>query len=37
MGRIVAQAWVQLSHENDVVTMVTNCNSLCSHIDWCKF
>jgi hypothetical protein len=34
MGPIVAQVWVQLSHENRVVTSL---NCLWSHVDWCQF
>jgi hypothetical protein len=37
MGPDVAQVWIQLSHENSVVTIVTNLNSLRSHVDWCNF
>jgi hypothetical protein len=33
----VAQAWVQLSHDNDVVPMITKLNPLWSHLDCCKF
>jgi hypothetical protein len=34
---IVAQVYVQLSHEKGVVTMVTTRNPSWYHITWCKF
>jgi hypothetical protein len=34
---IVAQAWIQLSHENCVVSMVNKLNSLWPGFDWYKF
>jgi hypothetical protein len=37
MGSIVAQVRAQLSHENDVVKMVTELKHSWSHVDWCKF
>jgi hypothetical protein len=37
MGPTVAQALVQLSHENDVVAIVTMLNPSCSYVYWCKF
>jgi len=37
MGPTVAQIWVQLSHENGVITMVTKRNYSWSHVDWCNF
>jgi hypothetical protein len=33
MGPIVAQVWVQMSHENGVVTMVTKLNPSWTHIE----
>jgi hypothetical protein len=36
IGLIVAQVWVELSHENGVVIMVAKLNSEWSH-DWCRF
>jgi hypothetical protein len=35
METTVAQLSVQLSHENDVVTMATKRNPLWLHADWC--
>jgi hypothetical protein len=32
-----ARVWVQLSHENGVLSMVTKFNASCSHVEWCKF
>jgi hypothetical protein len=37
MRPIVVKVWVQLSHGNGVVTMVTSLNSSWSHFYWCKF
>jgi hypothetical protein len=34
---IIVNVWLQLSHENDVVTMVTRLNTFWSHVNWCKF
>jgi hypothetical protein len=34
---IVAQAWIQLSHENGVVSVVNKLNSLWPGVGWFKF
>jgi hypothetical protein len=37
MGHIVAHVWLQLSHENGLVTMVEKPNSSWSDVGWYKF
>jgi hypothetical protein len=37
MRPIVAQVYVQLSHKNGLLFMVTKLNLSCSHYDWCTF
>jgi hypothetical protein len=36
MGPTVAQVWVQLSHENGVVSVITKLNPSYSQVDWCR-